>query len=267
VPPLVAPKLVVVGGGRMGEALVEGLLAAGWCAPSELLVVEKLSERRAELGRRLPAVEVSAAPRPADAALLAVKPGDAEAACAALAPLGLPRLLSIVAGVDTARLEAWLGPATRVVRAMPNTAATVRAAASALAAGASATSEDLDWAQGVLEAVGRVVRLPECLLDAATGLSGSGPAYVFLVVEALIEAGVLVGLPRQASETLAVQTLVGAGRLLADSGESPEALRKAVTSPGGTTAAGLAVLEAHGVRGALLEAVRAATARAAELAG
>ncbi len=148
---------------------------------------------------------------------------------------------------------------------MPNTPALVGAGASAIAGGAAAGPDDLDWAESVLAAVGTVARVPEGLLDAATGLSGSGPAYVFLVAEALIEAGVLVGLPRPTATELAVQTLLGSARLLAESPDGPEALRAAVTSPGGTTAAGLHALEKAGLRAALLDAVRAATTRAQEL--
>ena len=161
---------------------------------------------------------------------------------------GAHRVLSIAAGVPLDRLEAWLGEGVPVVRAMPNTPALVGAGAAAIAGGASATDDDLAWAEVVLSAVGTVQRVAEPLLDAVTGLSGSGPAYVFLVAEALIEAGVLAGLPRPVSEALATQTLLGAARLLAESGDSPEALRAAVTSPGGTTAAGSA--HARGARGA-----------------
>jgi pyrroline-5-carboxylate reductase len=148
---------------------------------------------------------------------------------------------------------------------MPNTPALVGLGASAIAAGTHAGDADMDWAESVLGAVGIVVRVKESLLDAVTGLSGSGPAYVFLVAEALIEAGVLAGLPRDVSEALSVQTLLGAATLLSTSDEGAEALRAAVTSPGGTTAAGLRVLEQHGVRSALLEAVAAATDRSRAL--
>jgi pyrroline-5-carboxylate reductase len=148
---------------------------------------------------------------------------------------------------------------------MPNTPALVGAGAAAICAGTAATDADLDWAEGLLRAVGTVVRVPEKLLDAVTGLSGSGPAYVFLVAEALIEGGVLAGLPRDVAHELAVATIAGAGRLLAETGETPEALRAQVTSPGGTTAAGLRALEAQGVRSAFLEAVAAATERSRQL--
>jgi pyrroline-5-carboxylate reductase len=152
-----------------------------------------------------------------------------------------------------------------VVRAMPNTPALVGAGAAAIAGGTHASDDDLAWAESILGAVGEVVRVPESLLDAVTGLSGSGPAYVFLIAEALIDAGVLAGLPRDVSSRLAIQTLLGSARLLAETGETPDVLRAGVTSPGGTTAAGLRQLEAAGVRSAILEAVAAATARSREL--
>jgi pyrroline-5-carboxylate reductase len=199
--------------------------------------------------------------------VIAVKPGDVPDACRAVAAAGTKRVLSIAAGVTLATLEAAVGPGVPVVRAMPNTPALVGAGAAAIAAGSSATADDLDWAEGLLRAVGTVVRVPEHLLDAVTGLSGSGPAYVFLVAEALIEGGVLAGLPRDVAVELSVHTLLGASRLLAETGSTPEQLRAQVTSPGGTTAAGLRALEAAGVRSAFLEAVAAATARSRELGG
>ena len=262
-----ATRLAIVGGGRMGEALVTGLLQAGWAAADEMVVVEPVAARRDQLAERFPGLGLADAPVAAEGAVLAVKPADAEAACRALAGAGAGagRVLSIMAGVPTVRLEEWLGDGVPVVRAMPNTPALVGAGAAAIAAGTSAGDDDLDWADGILTAVGAVERVPEKLLDAVTGLSGSGPAYVFLVAEALIEAGVLNGLSRSAANVLVIQTLVGSARLLAESGDTPEGLRAAVTSPGGTTAAGLRVLESHGVRSAFLEAVTAATERSREL--
>ena len=253
-------KLLIVGGGRMGEALLGGLLAAGW---DGIGVVEKVDARRDELAARFPDVTVLRDVEPADGAVVAVKPNDVRAACEALA--GTKRVLSIAAGVPIATLEAALGGGTAVVRAMPNTPALVGAGAAAIAGGTAATDDDLAWAESILGAVGEVVRVDEKLLDAVTGLSGSGPAYVFLVAEALIDAGVLNGLPRDVSVALATQTLLGAARLLAETGDAPEALRAQVTSPGGTTAAGLHALESAGVRAALLDAVTAATARSREL--
>jgi pyrroline-5-carboxylate reductase len=258
-------KLLLVGGGRMGEALLTGLVASGWAEAGDLGVVEKLADRRSMLEKQFPGVTVTAEPVAADGVVVAVKPNDVEAACAAIAAAGCGRVLSIAAGVPLTRLEAALGGATPVVRAMPNTPALVGAGAAAIAGGANATDDDLAWAESILAAVGTVVRLPEHLLDAVTGLSGSGPAYVFLVAEALIEAGVFVGLPRDVSAVLATQTLLGSARLLTETGESPEALRAMVTSPGGTTAAGLRALESASVRAAFLEAVTAATERSKEL--
>jgi len=173
-------------------------------------------------------------------------------------------VISIAAGVTIATVEA-AAPGRPVVRAMPNTPALVRRAATAVAGGRHANSSHLEIAERVLGAVGVVVQVPEAHLDAVTGLSGSGPAYVFLLAEALIEAGVLAGLPRPTADTLVRQTLLGSAELLAAGDEPPEALRAAVTSPGGTTAAGLHALEQRGVRAALLDAVRAATERSRQL--
>ena len=256
----------MVGGGRMGEALVGGLVAAGW-APAEINVSEKVDQRRRELQQRFEGLAVSADPVPAEGAVVAVKPEDVEAACRAVSAANVPRVLSIAAGVRLAALEGWLGPHVRVVRAMPNTPALVGQGVAAIAGGTTTGEEDLAWAEGLLSAVGTVVRVPEHLLDAVTGLSGSGPAYVFLVAEALVDAGVLAGLPRATSTALVVQTLLGSSRLLAESGQGAEALRAAVTSPGGTTAAGLRVLEDRAVRAAFMEAVQAATQRSRQLGG
>jgi pyrroline-5-carboxylate reductase len=253
----------------MGEALAVGLIDGGWDAGT-IAVAEVDADRRRVLEDRLPA-EVRVVPNPAWAAadaevlVLAVKPGDAVAAlerCAEVLPEGA-LVVSIAAGVTLAALEA-AAPGRPIVRAMPNTGALVGQGAAALAAGSAATELDLELAERVLGSVGIVVRVPEADLDAVTGLSGSGPAYVFLVAEALIEAGVLVGLSREVSDQLVRQTVLGAATLL-EGDESPEALRAAVTSPGGTTAAGLQVLESHGLRAALLEAVAAATRRSNEL--
>lgn len=248
----------------MGVALAAGLLAAGR-DPGDLVVVEREPARRQAVATELPGVAVVDGPRAADGALVAVKPGDGVAACAAVAEAGVPRLLSVMAGVPLASLAAW-APGTVVLRAMPNTPALVRAGASALCAHPSATEEDVAWAEGLLAAVGLVVRLPESAFDAVTGLSGSGPAYVFLVAEAMEEAGVLAGLPRPVSRQLAAHTVAGAGRLLLADAADPARLRADVTSPGGTTAAGLRVLEQRAVRAALLDAVAAAAERSRQLA-
>ncbi|MBK5222531.1 MAG: pyrroline-5-carboxylate reductase [Acidimicrobiia bacterium] len=260
-------RLSIIGGGRMGDALLGGLIQAGWARPDELSVVEAVAARRDELTRLRPGVAVLAEPAGADGVIVAVKPGDVDVATRAAVASGARRVLSIAAGVSIAQLEAAAGDGVTVVRAMPNTPALVGKGASAIAGGTHATGDDLGWAESILGAVGTVVRVTEPQLDAVTGLSGSGPAYVFLVVEAMIEAGVLVGLPRDTASALATQTVLGAATLLADSDEGPEALRAAVTSPGGTTAAGLRALESAGVRSAVIDAVVAATERARELGG
>ena len=253
----------------MGAALVGGLLEGGWEADT-LSIAEIDGERRSALELQFPKVRVvpSAAWAVADAdvVVVAVKPGDVEATLdIALPALGADTLmLSIAAGVTIATLEA-LVPDRPVVRAMPNTPALVGIGASAIASGSHATAEHLDLAERLLGAVGIVVRVGEPALDAVTGLSGSGPAYFFLVAEAMIEAGVLVGLSRDIASQLVVQTLLGSATLLAQGASGPEALRAQVTSPGGTTAAGLRELETHGLRAAILDAVSAAARRSREL--
>ncbi len=262
-------ELVIHGGGKMGEALLGGLLRAGWAQPEALAVVEPVEARAEELAARYPGVTVAdGQPGAAHGVVIAVKPGDVDAACRAAGDAGCDRLLSIAAGVPTASLEAavgGVGAKVAVVRAMPNTPALIGAGAAAIAPGAAAREDDLAWAESILSAVGTVVRVPEHLLDAVTGLSGSGPAYVFLVAEALIDAGVLVGLPRDTAVALTAQLLVGSARLLAESGSTAESLRAAVTSPGGTTAAGLQALERAAVRSAFADAVVAATERSRQL--
>lgn len=258
-------RLEIIGGGRMGEALLGGLLAAGWAAPDALAVVERLPERREQLTALFPGVAVLAEPVASEGAVIAVKPNDVADTCRTLAGVGVQRVLSIAAGVTTAALTDALGDGVAVVRAMPNTPSLVRTGASAIAGGASATGADLDWAASILAEVGIVVRVAEHDLDIVTGLSGSGPAYVFLLVENMILAGVAGGLSREMAEVLAVQTLLGAATLLHTSEDDAAALREAVTSPGGTTAAGLRVLGEAGVPAAIVDAVLAAAERSREL--
>ncbi|MDA0185077.1 pyrroline-5-carboxylate reductase [Solirubrobacter phytolaccae] len=253
-------RLLLVGGGRMGEALLGGMLAAGR-PPEELAVAEVYAPTRARLAEQYPGVRIVEAPIAAEGVVLATKPDGIADAAEACVAAGAQRLLSVAAGVTTDAI----GTAVPVVRAMPNTPALVGAGVTAIAAGSSATEADLDWAEDVLKAVGVVVRVKESQLDAVTGVSGSGPAYVFLVAEALSDAGVLAGLPRELANTLAFQTLLGSSQLLVQSGDGPAELRAAVTSPGGTTAAGTRELERGGVRSAFLEAVMAATERSKEL--
>lgn len=257
-------ELLVVGGGKMGEALIGGLLRSGWPAPEDLAVVEPDGDRRAQLAGSFPGIAVITEPIAARGAVIAVKPQFVSQVCSQLGAVGVPRVLCIAAGVRIATMEAELPGGTAVVRAMPNTPALVGAGAAAIASGSSAGDDDLDWAEGLLGSVGSVVRVDESQMDAVTGVSGSGPAYVFLLAEALIDAGIAAGLSSEVAAELVVQTIRGAAELLA-TGQPPSLLREAVTSPGGTTAAGLAVFEAAGLRGTVADVVAAAAARSAEL--
>jgi pyrroline-5-carboxylate reductase len=256
-------RLAVVGGGNMGAALVGGLLAGGWAA-TELAVVEVVAARREALSAMFAGVAVVDTVPPSDSAVIAVKPYDAATAASAATDAGARRVLSIAAGVSIDTLQQACGDGIAVVRSIPNTPALLGKGAAALCGGSFATDADLDWAEGILGTVGTVVRVPEVLLDAVTGLIGSGPAYLFLVAEALTDAGVLAGLTRPVADALVRQLFVGSAAMLADQGD-PVALRAMVTSPGGTTAAGLRALEDRGTRSAFLEAVMAATVRSQEL--
>lgn len=260
----VVVELVVVGGGNMGAALVGGLLDSGSFAPDDLAIVEVVDERRAHLRGRFPGVAVEQTVPPCRGAVLAVKPPDVPPAAAAAVAAGATRLLSIAAGVRLATIEDAAGPGVAVIRAMPNTPALVRQGTSAIAAGSDAGADDLVWASEILSAVGIVEELSESMLDAFTGLAGSGPAYVFLVAEALTEAAVEAGFDRPTAERVVTQLLRGASTLLHQEGDAA-GLRVMVTSPGGTTEAGLAQLERDAVRAAFGRAVRAATDRSREL--
>ena len=257
--------LAIIGGGNMGAALAQGLLDSGGVAPADLAIVEVSAERRAVLADMFPGCTIEADLVPCRAAVIAVKPPDAAAAAVAAVRAGAERLLSIAAGVTLATLESAIAsPDVAVVRSMPNTPALVGQGASAIAGGAGATPTDRDWARQILGAVGLVVEVPETDLDAITGVTGSGPAYLFLVAEALIEAAVDVGLDRDQAADLVRQLFVGSAALLSR-GDEPRVLRERVTSPQGTTAAGLAVLLEAGVPEAFRAAVRAATERSREL--
>ena len=260
-------RLQIVGGGKMGEALLGGLLASGWSDLVGVAVVEPDAPRRAALVEARPGLVVTDRVEVGADAVIAVKPDVVPRACEALAGAGCRRALSIAAGVTIDTLQRHLGADVVVVRAMPNTPALVGAGAAAIAAGANATSDDLAWARGVLESVGLVVEVGEASLDAVTGVSGSGPAYVFLLAEALADAGVAAGLGRDVSVALANQTLLGAARLLTESDVDATRLRHDVTSPGGTTAAGVAALEAGALRAVVAAAVAAATERSRQLGG
>jgi pyrroline-5-carboxylate reductase len=274
-PALVGRRIGFLGAGAMAEALIGGLVAAGVPAAS-LLAADPDGARRQLVTQAfgIATTESNAeAVSRSDVVVLAVKPALVEPALRALAAvaagdLARPLWISIVAGVPLARLTAALPGGARVVRAMPNTPALVRAGATAFCGSAATSPADRTAASQLFETVGMCWESPtESLLDAVTGLSGSGPAYVFVFLEALGDAGVRVGLPRDAAERLAVQTVLGAAKLAQQTGRHPAALKDQVASPGGTTIAGLERLEAGGLRAAVYDAVAAATRRSKELAG
>lgn len=248
----------------MGTALAQGLLEAGIVSAADLVIVELNADRRERLAELLPGTVIVDSVQPCGAAVIAVKPPDARAAASAAVAAGAKRIVSIAAGVTVSALEAACGPGVAVIRSMPNTPTLVGEGVTAIAAGSSATDDDLVWAEKVLGAVGLVVRVPEDKIDAITGVTGSGPAYLFLIAEALIDAAEAVGLDRSQADVLVRQLFVGSSALLAR-GDDPAQLRASVTSPGGTTAAGIAALEAASVREAIRAAVEAATARSREL--
>jgi pyrroline-5-carboxylate reductase len=257
-------ELAIIGGGNMGAALLGGLLDSGSVDAGRVAVVEVAEARRQELSELFPAVRVEPDVPGCRAAVLAVKPGDVPSAASAAAAAGATRVLSIAAGVRLDTIETAVGPDVAVIRAMPNTPALVRLGASAIAAGSTADADDVAWARTILEAVGTVDQVDEAALDAFTGVAGSGPAYVFLVAEAMIDAAVGEGLDRALADRVVRQVLLGSATLLDRDGD-PARLRTMVTSPNGTTAAGLAALDAGDLRGAFDAAVRAATQRSREL--
>lgn len=271
---LMEQKIGFIGGGNMAGALLRGLIQAGLSRPELLRVSDPSAEQRRRLEEEL-GVETSDDNRSvasaSDVVVLSVKPQVLEGvltelSAGATTPDATGKLwVSVVAGVTTRRIEDALGGAPRVVRSMPNTPALVGAGATALARGAHATKEDLRLAGELFGSVGQTTVLDEGHLDAITGLSGSGPAYVMLVIEALSDGGVRAGLPRAVATAFAAQTVYGAAKLLLESQQHPAQLKDAVTSPGGTTIAGLEELERLGVRGALMAAVGAATRRSREL--
>jgi len=261
-------RIAVLGAGKIGEALLAGLLAAGQPA-DELVFTERHPERATELTARLgvPAADVADAAERSDVIVVAVKPQDIAPVLAELNAAIRPGTLvvSLCAGLPTALFEGALPADTPVVRVMPNTPMVVGEAMSAISAGNHATSAQLDEVEKMLSAVGRVVRVPETQQDAVTALSGSGPAYFFFLVEAMIDAGILLGLPRAVAADLIVQSAYGAARMLRESSDHPVILREAVTSPAGTTIAAIRELERHGVRAALIDAIEAARDRSVEL--
>ena len=277
-------KLGFIGGGKMAAALIKGVLKSGTCTPADITVSDvhapTLEKLRAETGVTAVAsnAEVVGA---SEVIVLAVKPGDALAAIQGVTSQQMESsmrwawqggggktsklLISIVAGLSLASLEKAAGEKLRIIRVMPNTPALLLAGASAFATGTQATEADADSAQKIFGSVGLAVRVKESLLDAVTGLSGSGPAYVYTIIEALADGGVLMGLPRDLSLQLAAKTVAGAAEMVLKTGLHPAALRDQVASPGGTTIAGIEALEAGGLRAALIAAVRAASERSVAL--
>ncbi len=257
------PALQVIGGGKMGQALVAGMIASDWATAASLAIVEVDAGQRAALAEMLPGVTVLDAPVAGIDTLLAVKP---HLVAPIAATLDTPaRVVSIAAGITIAAIESVIPAGTPVIRVMPNTPSLVGVGASAAAPGSNASADDLAWVISMLESVGVAEVVTEAQLDAVTGLSGSGPAYFFLMAEALVDGAVAAGLPRTVALTLANQTMAGAAAMLTETGTPASELRAAVTTPNGTTAAGLRVLEQQGVRAALIDAVVAATQRSAEL--
>lgn len=258
-------SLVIVGGGNMGAALARGLVAHKFLQPNELGIVESNDERRVVLRRDFPQSEISEKMLQCESVIVAVKPGDVFQVCSTLNNFGVKQLLSIAAGVTIASLESACDGSISVVRAMPNTPALIGQGASAMSASEKCTSDQTSWAKKILLSVGKVVEVEESLLDAVTGLTGSGPAYIFLFAEALIAAGVQQGLPDEVANDLVRQLLVGASELLAQSDASPAELRRNVTSANGTTAAGIAALEGQKFSEIVAAAVQAATTRSKQL--
>ena len=265
-------KIGMVGGGKMGGALIEGMISRGRVGAAALTVADKDEKRLEELAKAY-GVHVTAdnreAVRGADLVILSVKPQNMADVLSELAGEAAPEALfiSIAAGIATTFIEERLGKGVRVVRVMPNLPALIGEGAAALAPGAFATKADLELARQIFTAVGIAVEVEESLMDAVTGLSGSGPGYAFLIIEALMDAGVRMGLTGDVALKLSAQSLLGAARLCLKGEKHPAELRDMVTSPGGTTLAGLKVLEEGRLRATLIAAVEAATRRSAELGG
>lgn len=262
-------KIAFIGGGNMAEAIIKGMIAGG--TPAEaILVSEPVGARRGYLSSTYGVITTGNngdAARSCATIILAVKPQQAASVCAALSgDINSGHLLvSIMAGVSCRAIEGFFTNSPRVVRVMPNTPSLVLAGAAAAAAGNLATAEDMAKVAGIFSLVGCCYKVEEKLMDAVTGLSGSGPAYVLTFIEALADGGVKNGLPRDTALNLAIQTVLGTAKLLAETGEHPGSLRDKVTSPGGTTIAGLHALEKGSFRATVMNAVEAATARSQEL--
>jgi pyrroline-5-carboxylate reductase len=261
-------RLAILGAGKIGESLLAGLLSSGW---TDVIATARREERVAELRERY-GVEATLsnaeAISGAAVVVIAVKPQDIDALLREIGSIVAPEqtVLSVAAAIPTSAIEAGLADGVPVVRSMPNAPSTVHEGIAGICAGAHAGDEHLALAEDVLSHLGRVVRLPERAMDAVTAVSGSGPAYFALLAEAMIEAGILLGLSREVSTQLVVQTMLGTAKLLRDGEMHPVDLREAVTSPGGTTIQAIRVLEQEGVRAAFLNAIQAAMERSRELA-
>ncbi len=262
-------RVALLGGGKMGEALLAGILRAGRTA-ADIVVSERHPERAAELRDRYGVATPDAgdAVKSADVLIVAVKPQDMGALLTEIGPAVHPGqlVISVAAGIPAAFLERHLSGDVPVVRVMSNTAVFVDQAMSAISPGTHATADHMKLAEDLLSPVGEVIRVPESQLDAVTALSGSGPAYFFYLVEAMTDAGILLGLPREVAHRLIVQTAIGAATMLKETGEHPVKLREAVMSPAGTTIAAIREMENHGVRAAMIGALEAARDRSRELA-
>jgi pyrroline-5-carboxylate reductase len=267
----VSPRITVLGAGKAGEALIAGLLSSGWCKPGEVVATARHPDRLEEIEQRYgvrTTTDNAEAVQDADVVVIAVKPQDIEALLADVGRALRPgqTVISIAAAIPTSLIESHLGDGVPVVRAMPNAPVTVHEGMAGISAGAHASEEHLVVAEEVLGSVGRSVRVEEAHMDAVTAVSGSGPAYFALLAESMIEAGILLGLSREVSTDLVVQTMLGTAKLLRDEKMHPVELREAVTSPGGTTIAAIRELEQAGVRAAFLNAIQAAMRRSKELA-
>ena len=263
-------RVSFIGGGNMAEALIKGLLNKKIATPEQVMVSEPREERIHFLSNTYQMEVIAnnqAAVQRAEIIVLAVKPQVMREVLQDISNVVTPDqlIISIAAGIPTAFIASHVGKDKRIIRAMPNTPAQIGMGAVALCNGGSATQVDLEVAQSLFNAIGVSVIVQEHHMDAVTGLSGSGPAYIFLLIEALTDGGVKMGLPRDIAQALILQTIIGAGRMVLETGEHPGKLKDMVTSPGGTTIAGLHVLEKKGVRGALIDAVAAATERSREL--
>jgi pyrroline-5-carboxylate reductase len=264
-------RIAILGAGKIGEALVAGLVSSGWRRADQIVVTARRRERAEELSERYGVIGAASNLEAVDGAeivVIAVKPQDIEVLLTEIGHRLAPdqTVLSVAAAIPTALIERHLGDRVPVVRAMPNTPATVHEGMAGVAAGAHAGEDDLRKAEELLAHVGRTVRVSEPYMDAVTAVSGSGPAYFALLAESMIEAGILLGLSREVSTELVVQTMLGTAKLLRDQRMHPVELREMVTSPGGTTIAAIRELEQAGVRAAFLNAIQAAMTRSRELA-